>query len=851
MMLVSLIRRVAPIALCCSLAGSLLAAAPTDPSPGRPLQSDIPAQPLPRALQEFISQTGLQLAYLSTLADGKVSQAAPAGLSAAAAMARLLTGTGLDFDFLNSRMIGIFEGHSPHPAGSAHPPQTPPAPPNIPDVVVTATKREEFLRDVPVSATVLSGDAMSEAGITNIAGIAAVTPGVEYDFNAQWGGGVLTNVAIRGIDSKVGTSTTGIYFNDAPIQARNGNFGNPYPVTFDLARVEVLRGPQGTLFGAGAEGGAIRFISNEASTTTFSALSRLELGSTEFGGISYEAGAAVSGPLVDGLVGARVTAWYRDDAGYVDHIDPFTGAPVDRNSNETRTDLVRVSFAVEPNESLRITPLIAHQSLRNADTSSFYEYLSDPGAGRLRNGKLLSQPMNDAFTLASAKLEYRFANANLTLLSSYFDRTATATIDTTNEAGAVFYGGFGNPLGTAYPSTYADAVPTLTSLHQIVLSQEVRLTSSDRDATLRWTAGLFFSRAHQDERQYTYPIATPANPGVYSNEDDTDTLSSGFGNIELKLAANWRTRLGLRIDDVDSEFSQYAGGFANVGAPPYSHAVMDEKPVTPQFTLEYEAADHSLNYASIAKGFRVGGINTALPSQCGQREVPSSYASDSVWSYEIGTKRRAFADRLQLAASAFYLRWNGIQEHEVPACGFGYVANAGAATGKGVDLSLDAALTERLTFGLAVESVDVRYDETVLANGNVIVDRGAVVGGVPHVPSPWNGTLSLRYERSIAALTEAYARAEEIVHSHSPGPFSELDPRSISYSPRYTADPATALLNLQLGFTWPHWDLKVFVNNALDSLPLLQRNADAGTSSLIYAYTFRPRTMGLTATYGF
>jgi iron complex outermembrane recepter protein len=851
MTLVSLIRRVAEITLCCCVTGAVLAAAPADPSPGRPLQSDIPAQPLPQALQEFISQTGLQLAYLSTLADGKISQAAPAGLSAAAAMAHLLTGTGLDFGFLNGRMIRIFEGHSPRPTGSAHPPQAPPAPPSIPDLVVTATKREEFLRDVPVSATVLSGDAMSEAGITNIAGIAAVTPGVEYDFNAQWGGGVLTNVAIRGIDSKVGTSTTGIYFNDAPIQARNGNFGNPYPVTFDLARVEVLRGPQGTLFGAGAEGGAIRFISNEASTTAFSALSRLELGSTQYGGISYEAGAAVSGPLVDGIVGARITAWYRDDTGYVDHVDPFTGARVERNSNETRTDAVRVSLAVEPNESLRITPLLAHQSLRNDDTSSFYEYLSDSGAGILRNGKLLSQPMNDGFTLTSAKLEYRFAGAKLTLVSSYFDRTATATIDTTNEAGAVFYGGFGNPLGAAYPSSYADAVPTLTSLHQIVLSQEVRLTSSGADEPLRWTAGLFFSRAQQDERQYTYPIATPANLGVYSNEDDTDTLSSGFGNVELQVAPNWKTRLGLRIDDVDSEFTQYAGGFANVGAPPYSHAVMDEKPVTPQFTLEYTAADDSLNYASIAKGFRVGGINTALPGQCGQREVPSSYASDSVWSYEIGTKRRAFDDRLQLAASVFYLRWHDIQEHEVPACGFGYVANAGAATGKGVDLSLDAALTEQLAFGVAVESVDVRYDQTVLANGELIVDRGAVVGGVPHVPSPWNGTVFVRYQRSVGALADAYARTEEIVHSHSPGPFSELDPRSISYSPRYTADPATALLNLQVGLTWPHWDLKMFVNNVLDSLPVLQRNADAGTSSLIYAYSFRPRTIGFTASYNF
>ena len=849
--MVFLKRLVAQCALCCSAALAFAAVA-SDDSPGRPLSLSIPSESLPQALAAFVDQTGLQLVYLSTLAEGRYSQSAPAGLSPPLALTRMLSGTGIDFVFLNNRTVKLFkvvpslaERSAVHP--TAH---MPPQFSALEEVVVTATKREEFLRDVPVSATVLSGEAMSQAGVTSIAEIAAMTPGVEYDFNAQWGGGVLTNLAIRGIDSKVGASTTGIYMDDAPIQARNGNFGNPYPVTFDLARVEVLRGPQGTLFGAGAEGGAIRFITNEPSTTTFDTLSRVELASTEYGGPSYEVGAAVGGPLVDGHLGARLAAWYRADAGYIDRIDPFTNASVNKHSNEARTEAFRLSFAVEPNDSLRIVPLLAYQSVRIADTSSFYEYLSDPGAGTFRSGKLLRQPAEDSFALATTKVEYRFGDANLTAATSYFDRTATATIDTTNEAGAVFYGGFGNPLGPAYPTSYMDAVPSLMSLHQIVLSQEVRLMTSDRYAPLRWAAGLFYSRAHQDERQYTFVIAAPMNPAVYSNEDYTDTLTSGFGNLEMRISPNWRIRLGVRLDDARSEFTQYAAGFADVGAPPFSRSITDEKPVTPQFNVEYEAADHGLVYATIAKGFRVGGINTALPVQCGER-VPSSYASDSVWSYEIGTKRRSFDDRLQLAASAFYLRWNRIQEHEVPACGFGYVANAGDATGKGFDLTLDAALTDRMTVGLAAESVDVRYDRTVIIQGKVIVNRGSVVGGVPHVPAPWNGTVYLRYQQPLTAGVEAYARAESLVHSHSPGPFSELDPKSISFSPRYTADPATDQLNLQLGVTWAHCNMRMFVNNALNSHPVLQRNADSGSSSLIYAYTFRPRTVGITSTWNF
>jgi iron complex outermembrane receptor protein len=844
-------------ALCCGAALGF-AAAPTEELRGPALTADIPAQALPQALGAFVDQTGLQLVYLSNLAEGRVSGSAPAGLPPARALERLLAGTGIDFAVLNSRTVKLFQ----KPAAAASQTIAAASPPaRVPrlsaefsaleEIVVTATKREELLRDVPVSATVWTAAAMSEMHLNDIGEIAAMTPGIEYDFNAQWGGGVLTNLAIRGIDSKVGSSTTGIYIDDAPIQARNGNFGNPYPITFDLARVEVLRGPQGTLFGAGAEGGAVRFITNDPSTTDTSALTRAETSFTEYGAPSYEAGTAVGGPLIAGELGARLAADYRDNGGYIDRVDPFTGAPVDKNSNSSRTELIRLTLRAEPSDSLTLRPLIEYQALRSGDSSSFYQYLSDPADGILRNGKLLSQPMEDYFGLAGLKLESRLEGANLISATSYFDRTATATIDTTNEAGAVYFGGFGNPLGTAYPTSYADAVPTLTSVRQIVFAQEIRLESADADGPVRWTLGSFYSNSRQDERQYTYLIATPAVPAVLSNENYSDRLISGFGTLDIRVAPSLRARLGVRLDDVRSEFSGYSGGFANSGVPANAQNVTNETPVTPRFDLEYRGWEGNLLYATIDKGFRIGGVNTPLPSQCGETAIPGSYAPDSLWSYEAGAKLRLFDQRLQLAMSGYYLRWNKIQEHEVPSCGFGYVANAGEATGKGFDLTVDAALTDRLTAGAALENVDVRYGDTVFIDGKEIVDRGAVVGGVPHVPAPWNGTLYLRYQQPLGAGISAYAHAEELIHSHNPGPFSELDPRSISYSPFYTADPATYQLNVQIGMSSAHWDNKLFVNNALNSLPVLQRNADAGNSSLIYAYTFRPRTIGVTTNWKF
>jgi iron complex outermembrane recepter protein len=179
-------------------------------------------------------------------------------------------------------------------------------------------------------------------------------------------------------------------------------------------------------------------------------------------------------------------------------------------------------------------------------------------------------------------------------------------------------------------------------------------------------------------------------------------------------------------------------------------------------------------------------------------------------------------------------------------CGAGFVANAGDAIGKGFDLTVNALLTDRIKVGLAVGALDVRYTETVVDGGYVIAERGTVVGGVPHVPPPWNGTLYIRYQWPMVQGS-AYVRAEEIATSHNPGPFTESNPRALGDSPSYQSDPATDRLNLQLGVHWTRWDIKLFANNVMNSLPALQRNVDAGGSTLMYAYTFRPRTVGLSA----
>jgi iron complex outermembrane recepter protein len=843
--------------LCLILVSRAYTVLPDEAPAEKTLPVAIAAQPLPQALAVFSDLTHLQLVYVSQLALGKVSHATPAGLSASATLARLLEGTGLNFVALNGRTIKLFE--PPRVASAAAPipgrelqASTPVSTASLEEVVVSATKRDEYLSAVPMSISVLSEQYMDAAGINDISGVAAATTGVEYDFSSQYGPGILTNIAIRGISAEKNDVTTGIYIDDTPIQMPHTTFGNPYPVTFDLAQVEVLRGPQGVLFGRSAEGGAVRFITSEPSTTTVSDLYRSQVSSTDDGSTSFEVGTAVGGPLIDDLLGARVSVWYRNDGGYVNRVDPFTGATIDANANHSASEALRVGFAVEPNDSLRIIPSFSYQSVRLHDTPIFY-VTGTPEAGDLENGKLLRQPSVDSFTLGSVTVVARLGSANLTAITSYFDRTASATVDTTNAAGVSYFGGFGNPLGPAYPTSYADAIPTLLALHQIQVSEEVRLASTNSAAPLTWLGGLFFSNLRQNLAQDTYEIAAPTNPGILTDGYSSTTEISAFGQVRWSFTPYLSLGAGMRFGWLHSQDQYHNGGFVNAGSVPFTESSHHENlPPTPRFDLSYQPDSHNLFYVSAAKGFRSGGSNGVPPPHCGSTVDPAVFAPDSVWSFEVGAKNELLDRRMQINTSLYDIYWNGIQEDVADACGNGFTANAGAARSSGFDLDAQTLLTDRLQVALAVGLVDVRYTRTVMIpSGLVIVDRGTVVGGVPSVPAPWSGRLSARYEWPLGRPATAYVRAEDIAHSHNPGPFSELDPKDINYDPQLRADPATNLLNLQLGLLWSRFDVRLFVNNALNALPVLQRDADAPGSALQYAYTFRPRTVGVAATGSF
>ena len=744
------------------------------------------------------------------------------------------------------------------------------------EVVVTATKQEQPLSKVPISIAAYTAETMDREGVRNVEDIVQMTPGVTFSRDS-FGSGTSTNIAIRGVSSDAGAATTGIYIDDVPIQVRNNPqtaFGSSFPQVFDLARIEVLRGPQGTLFGAGSEGGAVRFITPTPNLTSSDVYVRSELASTEHGGLSYEAGAAGGAPLIEDVLAVRASAWYRKDGGYLDrqpHNISEPDAPISHDVNRNNVSAFRGSLSYKAAPGLLITPSVYYQRWMQNDTSNFWSTLSNAADHNLVAGNVLRQPASDRFVLPSLELEDNFGPVQLTSVSAFFDRKAQATEDYTN-LDVAFIGGAVPP----YPFLPGQNAPAGIGAQQQDFTQEIRLNSTDVQARVKWTVGVFYSHSRQTESfaiqdlfvQQMLPIPLEAifgeglTDGRYVFLAYNNTLEkqiAAFGQADVTLTEGLSATLGLRYSKSTLDFARTLGGplnYAQDGGPDLrtNAGHQSSKPVTPKFGINYQVNEGNLLYASASKGFRVGGVNPPLFVGCTDLPVPATYGPDSTWSYEIGSKNRLFDGSLRLQESLFYIRWSDIQQFVSPggACsGNGFRDNLGQAISKGFDFQAEGRLTRDLTLSAAVGYVDAKFSKTVsvvdpvTGNPDVFVSRGDTLVG-----SPWQLTGALDYAFHVLGDGEQYLHVEERYSSHNDGRKASLnDPNAVGYDPTLTLDPAVSQLNLRLGLRQSGLDASLFVNNLLNESPFLNISHNTADSPLFYYNTVRPRTYGITVTY--
>jgi iron complex outermembrane recepter protein len=726
----------------------------------------------------------------------------------------------------------------------------------IEEITVTATRREESIEKVPISVAALTGEDMERAGIKDLGDIAATIPGLQFTVPGQ-SFSTINVVSIRGLNTLGGASVVGIYLDDTPIQGRLspvGNVGTPLPILFDLDRVEVERGPQGTLFGAGSEAGTIRFIPNQPNLNTFEGTTHAEVASTDGGGWSEEVGAAIGGPIVDDLIGYRLSVWTRHDGGYIDLMSPIDQQVVERNVNTDNELAARGALTVKPSDQVTITPSLYFQSIRSGDGGRFYGIFSNAGNGVFNDAPLAPEIYTDKFIIPSVKVTADLGFADLTAIASYYHRQLDLNTDLSAFLGAVGLVNWGSPLGPEYATSPNDLSPDPTGQSARAATEEIRLASKDPHALVSWIAGIFNDHRKQYDWQYLYSaVVDPAQPMLYSaNQSIVDQQTAIFAQGDLHMTSKATLTVGARVARVTTnQTNAYGNGIINAGTPPLSYSGDKETPVTPRFAFSYQATENNMLYASIAKGFRIGGGNGELPAYC-NTVTPQSYSSDYVWNYEVGSKNRFLDGRLQVDASVFHLIWYNIQQLIPFPCGIQYTANAGQAVSNGFDLSLHALLSERLQWAVQAGYSDAHYTKTVLdAAGDPVVSSGDKVGSLPTVSPPWDVDTTLDYRVPLAMDRSVYLRGEYQFHSRNPGPFINQNPLNPAYLPLAVATPSTSLVNARLGFDANKWDVSLFVNNLLDSHPMLAAQQFSPTSSLVTYSTFRPRTVGLSVSKSF
>ena len=729
---------------------------------------------------------------------------------------------------------------------------------DVESIVVTAEKRSEDINKVPVSVAAYNQESLDQLGVRDVGDISRLVPGLSVQPTG-------TALSIRGVKSNTGAATTGVYIDDTPVQVR-GNGANAYPEIFDLDHIEVLRGPQGTLFGAGSEGGTIRFLTPQPDLNTWSAYGRADLADTYNGQPSAELGGAIGGPIADGVLGFRASLWVQRVGGWIDQVnrdqvDDYDGgvsAP-NKNTNSKINMSGRVAFKYQPFEKLAVTLSVMYQE-KDADDDDWYYQAYGPYTSFKSN----LEPIHDKFFLPSLTIDYDLGFADFKSISSYFDRQRTATID------------YGYKLITDVAGQKLDEIKgldfdyeQLTGTDQQNYTQEFRLTS-DNSGPFTYVVGIYM----QNDKGFTtdfepgnFESLTEAYLGEtveqYLGVPQTELIDyrgythyienemAAFGNLTYQVTDALRVTAGVRgaISRYSFRTTQ-SGPWAGPPGLTVTSGTQSERPVDPRFNITYDYGA-GLVYATAAKGYRVGGANNNVPSTCnaelqalGLAHSPNQYKSDSDWSYELGVKQGLFGGRVQLNASAYDIQWSHIQTRiSLYSCGFGFVTNLATAASQGFDLQGQFKIFDGLSLDATLGYDSARYTKDVKGEKNYYVRKGQDLG-VPH----WQGTLGIEYQWPIFRhAAEAYARIDDqYTGSYYNGPeFAD----EAGYNPLIQKTPNANYVQVRSGVAFGDWDVSAYVDNLFNAHPALLTQYSGQVPNHAHIYTFRPLTGGLTATF--
>ena len=810
----------------------------------RSVHFQIPAEALEEALLTFGRQANLAV-FINSAAIGERRAPAVYGtLIARTALVRLLSQAGLSYTTVgDSISVGggaqpttrvadqSVDTRPPRRLAAADPVAASPAHSDeLEEVLVTAQKREERLMDVPQSMSVLSADTLANQDAVNLSDFANTVPGISFTTL-----GVGQNqVTLRGVTSggSDNSPTVGIYIDEVPYGsstpfALSGRFGIDVGL-FDLDRIEVLRGPQGTLYGASSIGGVLKYVTAKPNTRELTADTRIGLSGTgSGGGLNYTMAAGVNVPIVADAAAVRVNGFYSHDGGYIDYKEIGTGNARDR-ANRSYIDGARADFLLTPTDalSIRVTGFVQNIS-RGADsqidlTLTPSSRTQGSGVASLNQYRGYTGSFGQQYRQISATVNYDWERAALTSVSSYQTMRTDSIADGT--AGFV---PFLSAIGIGPFGALADSAEL--SLHKF--TQEVRLASKQSDV-LDWLVGGFFTHesAGDDETFITRNLAGESvQSGLYTYSlPSTFDEYAAFADLTWHLTSQFDVTGGARYARDHQAFQQFGSGPFGATSPRFTS---DEGDVTYLANARYRFTDHATGYLRFATGYRPGGPAIHLPSN---NTAPDHFKADRLRSYEMGLRSETADRHLAADLSIYAINWSDIQVFKI-VDGFGTFTNSTSpAHIQGAELALTGRFTREfvMTGAFAYQHAYMVDADPVLGSS-----AGERTANVPRFTAAVNAD----YELPLGRLRPTVGATARYVSGRTAG-YDNSASLPQYYLPKY------AVADLRAGLTFNSVQLQLYVRNVFDERG--QLNATLGFLQSPYAAVsiLQPRTVGVSAT---
>ncbi|MES2989126.1 MAG: TonB-dependent receptor [Pseudomonadota bacterium] len=703
------------------------------------------------------------------------------------------------------------------------------APQGEDEIVVTAQKRTERLQDVPASVSVLNAEKLTDQGITKFEDYAARVPGLSLS-SASAG---KTQVALRGITTGPAQSAaaTGFYLGEAPIGSVNAYSGGSSTTLdldpSDLAQIEVLKGPQGTLYGANAMGGLVKYVIAEPNYTDVTGRISAGASTVNEGDNGYSFRGAVNVPIIVDKLAIRASAYKRRDGGYIDIVG---GLAKGNDVNWVDVTGGRAMLGAKLGSSVEIQLQAIAQDIKTGGLNAYDVNATTlaPISGDLKAVRQVREPGQTNHRLYNGVIKAELGGIDLVSSTTYQIVKAYTHGDSTI--------GFGPTVGFVSFGTGPVAVQSNQETRIARFSQEIRATASGlANGFLDLQVGGYYTHEDGSNRiPYfgTFSLATgaaltPAVPFAIASIVSTYKEYSAFANATVHIGDKFDVLFGGRYSKADQTYDHNYRGTLILLTTGSLSSIYHNTDSADKFTFlvspRFKISDDAMIYARVASGYRPGGPNALAPG------APLTFNSDSLTSYEVGFKASAMDGKLGFDVAAFYTDWKDVQA-QTSAGGFNYIVNGGDALSQGAEASVRYNPMRGLSFGLNVAYTDSHLTETAVALGGVKGDR------LPFVPD-WSGSLNGNYSFSLGGDLGA----------NIGGSINHTGERVSNYSgkaPKVVDDFTT--INLNAGIDYKGWSLSLFAKNLTDArgvMALASQTTAPGGNPFAKA-VITPRTIG-------